>query len=123
MPDQPLNAYVKGVLGEAAAEEHLCRKGMLCLDRRYHSPHGEIDLIMLDAEILVFVEVKARLHGTIQSAQLAVTPTKQRKIIQTALCYLSNHPNHALRLMRFDIVSISDDCIQHLPNAFQGSGW
>lgn len=123
MPDQLLNTYAKGLLGEAKAEEYLCRRGMICLERRYRSPYGEIDLIMLDSEILVFTEVKARLYGTIHSAQLAVNPSKQRRIIQTALCYLSEHPEHARRMMRFDIVSIADDCIHHLPNAFQGSGW
>jgi len=123
MPDERLNTYAKGVLGEAAAEEYLRCKGMICLERRYRSPYGEIDLIMLDGEMLVFVEVKARFHGTIQSAQLAVTPSKQRRIIQTALFYLSSHPEHSHRMMSFDIVGLADDCIHHLPNAFQGSGW
>lgn len=123
MPDQRLNTYAKGVLGEAAAEEYLRRQGMTCIGRRYHSPYGEIDLIMLDGDILAFVEVKTRIRGTLQSAQLAVTPSKQRKIIQTALCYLNEHPEHAQRMMRFDIVGIAGDCINHLPSAFQGSGW
>lgn len=123
MPDQRLNTYAKGVLGEAAAEEYLCAHGMTCIGRRYHSPYGEIDLIMLDGDVLAFVEVKARLRGTVLSAQAAVTPSKQRKIVQTALCYLSEHPEHAQRTMRFDIVGIADDCISHLPDAFQGTGW
>lgn len=123
MPDKPLNTYAKGVLGEWAAEKYLCENGMVCLERRYRSPYGEIDLVMLDHDVLAFVEVKARLIATIQSAQLAVTPAKQRKIIRTALCYLGDHPEHAQRMMRFDIVSIVGDCIHHLPDAFQGSGW
>lgn len=123
MPDQRLNTYAKGVLGEAVAEEYLCLHGMICIDRRYHSPYGEIDLIMLDGDILAFVEVKARLAATIHSAQASVTPAKQRKIVQTALCYLNEHPEHAQRIMRFDIVGMAFDCITHLPDAFQGSGW
>ena len=123
MPDQRLNTYAKGVLGEMHAEDFLCSNGLQCLERRYHSPYGEIDLIMLDEEVLVFVEVKARSHSTLYAAQSAVTPSKQRKIIQTALCYLNVHPEHAHRIMRFDIVGLADDCIQHIPNAFQGSGW
>lgn len=119
MPD----VYVKGLLGEAKAEEYLCSQGMICLDRRYRSPYGEIDLIMLDGDILAFVEVKARDLSTLQAAQMAVTPAKQRRIIQTALCYLSEHPEHAQRMIRFDIAGLSNDCIEHLPNAFQGSGW
>ena len=118
-----MNTYTTGVLGEAAAEEYLCSAGMTCLTRRYHSPYGEIDLIMLDGETLIFVEVKARKTSTLSQAVFAVTPAKQRRIIQTALCFLSDYPEHAQRLMRFDIVALSADCIQHIPDAFQGSGW
>ena len=116
-------SYSRGVEGENQAEQHLCKLGMSCIDRRYRSPYGEIDLIMLDQNALVFVEVKARSIATLQAAQAAVTPTKQRRIIQTALCFLNDHPEYADHLMRFDIVSISADCIHHLPNAFQGYGW
>jgi len=123
MPDQRLNAYLKGLQGEEAAEDYLCKAGMACLDRRYRSPYGEIDLIMLDGEVLAFVEVKARNMSTLYAAQMSVTPTKQRRIIQTALCFLSEHPEHTGRLMRFDIIGLSSDCIQHIPNAFQGAGW
>ena len=122
MPDQ-MNTYAKGIHGEAAAEAYLCQKGMICIERRYHSPYGEIDLIVLDRDTLAFVEVKSRQNNTITSAQMAVTPTKQRRIIQTALCYLNQHPEHQHRMMRFDIVSVSGDCIHHQKNAFHGSGW
>lgn len=124
MPEQRINTYAKGLLGEADAEEYLCHQGMRCIDRRYHSPYGEIDLIMLDKnDELAFVEVKSRANRTLMEAQLAVTPSKRRKIIQTALCYLSEHPEHQQRLMRFDIVGIAADCIMHLKDAFQGTGW
>ena len=123
MTDQRFTSHAKGLLGEAAAEAYLCQSGMYCIGRRYHSPYGEIDLIMQHEEMLVFVEVKARNTGTLLDAQMAVTPSKQRKIIQTALIFLNEHPEYAQYMMRFDIVSISNDCIRHLPNAFQGSGW
>ena len=116
-------AYHKGLQGEKEAEAYLCAQGMTCIAKRYHSPYGEIDLIMLDDEVLVFAEVKARSHRSLQDAQTTVTPAKQRKIIQTALCFLSEYPEYADRLMRFDIIALSDDCIQHVPDAFQGSAW
>lgn len=122
MPDQR-RTYVLGLEGEARAESYLSSLGMICLERRYRSAYGEIDLIMLEGETLVFAEVKYRRIATLLSAQLAVSPSKQRKIIQTALVYLNQHPEQADRLIRFDVVAISDDCIQYLPNAFQGSGW
>ena len=118
-----MNTYSKGLLGEAAAEQYLCEAGMTCLQRRYRSPYGEIDLIMMDRDVLVFVEVKARVRQTHSEAQAAVTSAKQRRIIQTALCFLNEHPEYAQHMMRFDIVSLSGDCIHHLPNAFEGYGW
>lgn len=116
--------YAKGIQGEAIAEQHLKAKGFQWIASRYRSPYGEIDLIMLDQNVLVFIEVKYRSRATLASAQLAVTPAKQRRIIQTALCYLNEHPEYAEHPMRFDIVSFSgDDTWEHLQNAFQGYGW
>lgn len=116
--------YQKGVLGETLAEQHLKAKGFQSVAHRYRSPYGEIDLIMLDRDVLVFIEVKFRSHSSLLSAQSAVSAAKQRRIIQTALCYLNEHPQYANHIMRFDIVAFSgDDCIDHLPNAFQGYGW
>ena len=123
MPDHRSTTHVLGLEGEASAKAYLIRQGMTVLEQRYHSPYGEIDLIALDGETLVCVEVKYRRTATLLSAQLAVTPAKQRKIIQTALVYLNHHPEHANRLIRFDIVAISDDCIRHLSDAFQSNGW
>ena len=123
MPDQRRTTHVLGLEGEACAESYLTKQGMVCIARRYRSPYGEIDLIMLEDETLVCVEVKYRRTATLLAAQLAVSPSKQRKITQTLLTFLNAHPEHAARLIRFDIVAISDDCVQHLPNAFQGSEW
>lgn len=122
MPDQ-MNAYAKGVMGETAAFEYLLQSGMQEITRRYRSPYGEIDLIMLDDQTLVFVEVKTREHGTFQSAQLAVTPKKQHRLIQTARCFLGDHPHYAFSLMRFDIVTVTREGISHIANAFEGREW
>ena len=123
MRDRRLTNHQKGLLGEAAAEGVLVDQGMSCIDRRYHSPYGEIDLVMLKDDILVFAEVKARTNRSLLSAQQAVTPAKQRRLIQTALCFLAEHPEYANHLIRFDVVTLSDDCIDHIPDAFQGYGW
>lgn len=121
MPE--LSAYAKGVMGENAAQNDLIRQGFEPLDRRVRSPYGEIDLVMLDGETLVFIEVKAREKATRSQAQFAVTPLKQRRLVQTALFYLNAHPEHEGRLMRFDVVTVARDGILHLPNAFEASLW
>lgn len=121
MPE--ISTYAKGVMGEAAAQHDLLQKGFELVDRRVKSPYGEVDLVMLDGETLVFIEVKARERLTRNQAQYAVTPAKQRRLVQTALCYLNQHPEHEGRLMRFDVVTVAKDGILHLPNAFEASSW
>jgi len=120
MPDS-ISAYAKGVMGETAAARFLEASGMQVLERRFRSPVGEIDLILLEGKTLVFAEVKARERQSCAQAQYAVTPAKQRRLVQTACWYLGQHPEHQQRLMRFDVVIIAQDGIAHIPNAFEGS--
>jgi len=110
-------------MGEMAACDYLIARGLSPVERRYHSPYGEIDLIMLDGDTLVFAEVKSREHAPSLSAQTAVTPRKQRNLINTALCYLGQHPEYAQHLLRFDVITVTKEGISHIPNAFQGSEW
>ena len=122
MPEK-LSAYAKGVMGENTACDYLIRQGMQFVDRRYHSPYGEIDLILLSGTVLVFAEVKARETIGRMTAQYSVTPAKQRRLIQTARCYLGEHPEYASCILRFDIITVAKDGILHLPDAFQGTEW
>ena len=122
MPDR-ISAYAKGVMGENTALHHLSEKGFHLLEQRYRAPDGEIDLIMLDGDVLVFIEVKAREGSTREAAQYAVTPSKQRRMMNTVRYYLGEHPEHVNRMMRFDIVTVARDGILHIPNAFEGTPW
>jgi len=46
--------------GERLAAKFLTKKGYEIIERNYRFSHGEIDLIAMKGELLVFVEVKAR---------------------------------------------------------------
>ena len=118
-----LPAYAKGVLGEAAVCDRLTDGGMELLERRFRSPFGEIDLVMLDGDTLVFVEVKLRTHGGTEAGQAAVTPQKRRRLVQAARCYLGAHPEHAGRCVRFDVVTVTGEGVSHVPDAFSGGEW
>ncbi|MDD3336191.1 MAG: YraN family protein [Eubacteriales bacterium] len=115
------NAYEKGVLGEARALAYLSEKGMVPLQTRYHSPFGEIDLIMTDGTTLALIEVKMRARGHSYDGISAVDRKKQDRIILTARHYLAEHPWNGA--VRFDIVEITADGVQHIIDAFQGSEW
>ena len=114
-------AYQTGVAGEALAEAFLVQKGMRLLYRRYRCSYGEADLVMMDGDMLVFVEVKARPNGDDELAQVAVNRKKQTRLTRTALYFLSDHPEKQDCIVRFDVVTVTKAGIHHLPNAFEAA--
>lgn len=113
--------YSTGVRGEETAENYLEGLGMKCIEKRYRSKCGEIDLVLLDGDTLVFAEVKARLTAPEGAGLNAVDRRKQTRIARTASYYLMTHrlSGHPVR---FDVVEISQDGILHIPDAFQPGG-
>ncbi|HBN82095.1 MAG TPA: YraN family protein, partial [Ruminococcaceae bacterium] len=81
-----------GKIGEAYVRRMLQEKGYRILESNFHSRYGEIDIIAEDGKYVVFVEVKTRAPGSLVRPLEAVTASKRKKIIRTALCYLSAHP-------------------------------
>ncbi len=85
---------------------YLLDRGLKPVARNFRRRGGEIDLIMLDDEHLVFIEVRARTSNRFTRPALTVDRLKQRKIIGTAAMFIVRHPNFAKCTMRFDVVSI-----------------
>lgn len=94
-----------GERGEAAAERSLREAGFRIIERRCRFRIGEIDLVALDGETLVFVEVKARNGTGYGTPAAAVTPAKQRRIARVALVLLSRR-SWQERACRFDVVEV-----------------
>ena len=114
--------YQTGVIGEQAAAEWLKEKaGMKILESRYRNKAGEIDLIMLDRDTVVFVEVKTRLHAARGSGLLAVDRRKQQRITRAAVLYLISK-GWQNKAARFDIAEVTNDGVLYVPNAFQPGG-
>lgn len=113
---------VLGREGEQIAERYLRKKGYRVVERNYRCPVGELDLIFLDRRVIVFVEVKTRLDERFGGPVESVNPRKQRKMIKTALFFLSEHKLHH-REARFDVVGISfagrEPVVEHIQNAFE----
>ena len=111
--------YETGLQGESTAEAYLHdRLGMKCLERRYKTRSGEIDLIMLDRKTIVFVEVKTRLTGQPGQGLMSVTEEKQRRIARAAVIYLMK-TSQLESPVRFDVIEIRPDSVRHIPDAFQ----
>ncbi len=112
------NARAIGQRAECLAEEWLTRKGLRLIERNYHCRGGELDLIMLDGDTLVFVEVRFRRNARFGNAAESVTPTKQRRLWTAAQHYLQYHGEHASRAQRFDVIAITNDQTEWIRNAF-----
>ena len=108
---------------EDMACHYLLEQGLKTLCRNYRCPRGEIDAIMEDNNIIVFVEVRYRKHTRFGSGAETVTHAKQSKLIATALHYLQKHPKYSNRPSRFDVISISHHSqqakIDWIQDAFQ----
>ena len=109
--------------GESAAIAFLKKKGYRILEKNFRSKVGEIDIIAEQAGAIIFVEVKARADHEFGHPFEALTPAKQKKIIQTARSFLARK-RISDRPMQFDVVALTADPsgswkIEHLENAFQ----
>jgi len=113
---------VLGKEGERIAEQYLKRKGYKVVERNYRCAAGEVDLIVLDRRVIVFVEVKTRTGHGFGTPLEAIQPRKQRKMMQAAQFFLSQKKLHQ-RDARFDVVGISwpgrEPVIEHVENAFE----
>jgi putative endonuclease len=94
-----------GAAFEARACGELERAGLKLLARNYTTRWGELDLVMRDGDVIVFVEVRHRVRAGHGDAIASITTTKQTRLIQTAELWLAAHAQHARRACRFDVVS------------------
>lgn len=112
-----------GRSGEDYALDYLEKKGMSLLARNVRSSHGEIDLIVKDGCIIVFVEVKARRNRRYGEPIEAVTIYKQQHIKYTARMFLYNHhlTEASIRYDVVEVMMIPDRTIQirHVKDAFR----
>ena len=111
-----------GNRGEISAAWYLRRHDYVILDTNWRCNFGEVDIVAMDRDCLVFVEVKTRSSMNQGFPCEAVTKKKRRKYENIALAYLVCHDFSDLP-MRFDVVDVvkldSDRCaIKHHVNAF-----
>lgn len=109
-----------GTLWEQQAERFLHRQGLRTLQRNFNCRCGEIDLVMREAQVTVFVEVRFRRPGSLVSAVESVGRQKQLRLARAAALYLRQHPRLAAGPCRFDVVAFEpDDDPVWIRNAFE----
>jgi putative endonuclease len=107
--------------GEEKAVFYLKQKGYRILERNYRAERGEIDIIALDQDTLVFVEVKTKRHDNFGEPESWVGRKKQEKIGKAAQVYLQKHSMED-KDCRFDVIGITTEkqkmIIRHIQDAF-----
>ena len=95
----------RGYAAETLAAAYLQGHGLGILARNVSCRGGEVDLIALDGDGIVFVEVRLRRDGRFGGAAASITPAKQRRVVQAAQLWLGGAGrHHASRPCRFDAV-------------------
>jgi putative endonuclease len=114
-----------GTRAERAAERFLRRRGCKVLGRNIRLPMGELDLVVLDGEVIAFVEVRSTEGNAVRPMQ-SVDNVKQKKLSDLAVAWLQR--NHLLgRAVRFDVIAVSwpagqrEPQINHYPAAFEAT--
>lgn len=107
-----------GKLAEALVADYLQDRGLQLIKRNYRCRLGEIDLILADGPVLVFVEVRLRRNTDYGGAAASITGAKRLRILRTARHYLSGRPE---RPCRFDVIlldALAADRIEWIKDAF-----
>lgn len=103
---------------EELAAAFLLGQGAEVLDKNFYFHGGELDLVAKDGEYLCFIEVKYRKSDVYGYPEEAVTPAKQRKILQGARVYMYQKKYPADTPCRFDVISVYKDRITWIKDAF-----
>lgn len=110
-----------GELGERVAERWLVGRGWTIVARRFRSGHRDIDLIVSRADLIAFVEVKARRGDRFGDPVEAVNWRKQKELGRSARVWMARNgrPGQAYR---FDVVGVLIEGrsvrIRHVEHAF-----
>ncbi len=105
-----------GRLAEDRALAFLNTQGLVLIKRNFRSRRGEIDLIMRDADTLVFVEVRQRRSRHFGGAAASITAVKRARLWQCAQFFLQRYPSPPA--CRFDAVCIDGEVLTWLRHVF-----
>lgn len=107
----------QGRASEQAALRHLLKQGLVLVEANVSFPGGEIDLVMREGALLVFVEVRARAAASHGGAAASIGFHKQRRIVRAAQMYLQRFDEEPA--CRIDVVAIDGGVIEWLRGAIE----
>ena len=116
-----------GERGERAAVKQLRRLGYQIVTTRQRHRYGEIDIIAVDGQTVVFVEVKTRRRSEHGRPAEAVDSTRQARLTRAALAFLKSHGLLEYS-SRFDVIEViwpegeQQPSMHHICDAFPAAG-
>ena len=116
-----MNTKITGNKGEDKAAQFLIEKGYSVLDRNWRTKTGEIDIIAVKDDLIVFVEVKTLPNGTPELLQTELNQRKLQRIVKTSKRFLLNHRQYSNSYVRYDVIVIDMPGlpeVYHIENAF-----
>lgn len=107
----PKDRRERGREGEAIAAGYLeTLTGWSILAQNVYFRAGELDIIAVCDDTLVFVEVRSRWTRRGPRAEDSITRTKQRRLTIAALLWLQANPTWRRHRARFDVVAVDLQC-------------
>ena len=98
---------VLGAAGERLARRHLEHRGYRFVAANWRRPYGELDLIMRDGDVVVFVEVKTRRGERLVTAEESLTAAQARRLLRGAQTFLAERAELAGLFWRIDLVAVT----------------
>lgn len=110
-----------GNLGEDKACKYLSEKGYQILERNWRDRQGEIDIIAIKNDKIIFVEVKSLPNGNLDLLSKVLNKDKQNRIVKTSKRFLINHRQYNNNYVAYDVIVIDMPGfpdVYHIENAF-----
>jgi len=107
--------------GEKRAADFLIQNGYKIIERNWRTKGGEIDIIVMKNEVLVFVEVKTLPNATSDMLSSVLGMQKQKRIVKTAKHFMLKHRQYSNSYIRFDVIVLDMQGlppVYHIENAF-----
>ncbi|WP_172144138.1 MULTISPECIES: YraN family protein [Pseudomonas] len=101
------STQTSGKTAEELARLHLQQHGLKLLAQNWSCRRGELDLVMLDVDTVVFVEVRYRRHSAWGGAVESVDARKREKLTRAAMHFLQQESRWAKHPCRFDVIAIN----------------
>ena len=114
-----MNIQELGRIGEDSVAYYIEKIGCQILERNYRTYSGEIDIIFIESDCLVFGEVKTRRSDSFGLPCESVNQRKREKIITVAKHFVISKNLFDVNI-RFDVFEVyfKERKIRHIRNAY-----